>query len=257
MSEVFGSEYADAYDVLYREKDYLAECRLINRLVQQHANARVRRLLDLGCGTGNHVIALTQLGYEVVGVDRSPGMLDVARKKAAGAALDGKAAFYCQDIRSFRLEQSFDAVLMMFAVLGYQLGNQDVLAALCTARTHLRPGGLFIFDVWYGPAVLQQSPRERIKLVPTEKGQVLRDASGELDVQRHLCKVSYRLWKIEGDRIAGQTHETHLLRYFFPLELELFLECSDFALVRLGAFPEFDQDPDTATWNALGLARAV
>ena len=72
-----------------------------------------------------------------------------------------------------------------------------------------------------------------------------------------LCKVSYRLWKIEGERLAGQTEETHRMRYFFPLELDLFLESSGFIPVRLGAFPEFDRDPDTTTWNALAVARAV
>ena len=88
MSEIFGSDYAEAYDLLYRDKDYSEETRLIDRVVKSYTNGPVRRVLDLGCGTGNHVLPLVQLGYEVVGVDRSAGMLEAARKKAAGAALD-------------------------------------------------------------------------------------------------------------------------------------------------------------------------
>ena len=257
MTEVFGSEYADAYDILYKDKDYLEESRLIDRLLQTYGNEPVRSLLDLGCGTGSHALPLAQRGYEVVGVDRSARMLESAHKKAISGQIDGKVNFYQEDIRSFQVERSFDACLMMFAVLGYQLENRDVLAALRAARKHLRTGGVFIFDVWYGPAVLRQGPSERVKLIPTDRGQILRVASGELDVERHLCKVSYRLWKIEGDRLIGQTEETHLMRYFFPLELNLFLECSGFVPIRLGVFPEFDRDPDTTTWNVLGLARAV
>ena len=257
MTEVFGSEYADVYDVLYRDKDYLEESRLIDRLLQTYGNGSVRSLLDLGCGTGNHALPLAQRGYEVVGVDRSARMLESAHKKAISGQIDGKVNFYQEDIRSFQVERSFDACLMMFAVLGYQLENRDVLAALRAARKPLRSGGLFVFNVWYGPAVLRQGPSERVKLIPTDRGQILRVASGELDVERHLCKVSYRLWKIEGERLIGQTEETHLMRYFFPLELNLFLECSGFVPIRLGVFPEFDRDPDTTTWNVLGLARAV
>jgi SAM-dependent methyltransferase len=257
MTEPFGSEYADAYDLLYKDKDYLEESRLIDRLLQTYGNGPVRSVLDLGCGTGNHAVPLARCGYAVVGVDRSAGMLQSARKKAASSQIDGKANFYQDDIRAFQLEQSFDASLMMFAVLGYQLENRDVLAALRTARKHVRLGGLFIFDVWYGPAVLRQGPSERIKLIPIERGQILRVASGELDVARHLCKVSYRLWRIEGERLIGQTEETHLMRYFFPLELNLFLECSGFNPLRLGVFPEIDRDPDTTTWNVIGVARAV
>lgn len=257
MTELFGSEYADAYDVLYKDKDYLEESRVIDCLLQTHGNGPVRRVLDLGCGTGNHALPLVQRGYEVVGVDRSAGMLESARKKAVSRQIDGKANFYEGDIRSFQIEQSFDACLMMFAVLGYQLENADVLAALRTARRHVRLGGLFIFDVWYGPAVLRQGPSERVKLLPTDRGQILRVASGELDVGRHLCKVSYRLWRMEGERLIGQAEEAHLMRFFFPLELNLFLEFSGFIPLRLGVFPDIDKDPDTTTWNVLGLARAV
>jgi SAM-dependent methyltransferase len=257
MTELFGSEYANAYDVLYQDKDYLEESLLIDRLLQTYGNGPVRSVLDLGCGTGNHALPLAERGYAIVGVDRSAGMLEAARKKAASRQIGGKAKFYQEDIRSFQVEQSFDASLMMFAVLGYQLKNADVVAALRTARKHVRLGGLFIFDVWYGPAVLRHGPSERVKVIPTDRGQILRVASGELDVGRHLCKVSYRLWRIEGERLIGQAEETHLMRYFFPLELNLFLECSGFNPLRLGVFPEIDRDPDTTTWNVLGLARAV
>jgi len=257
MRELFGSEYADAYDHLYRDKDYVEECELIDRLLRTYGDGSVRSLLDLGCGTGNHALPLAERGYTVVGVDRSKAMLQSAEKKAASYHIDGKARFYEGDIRSFQLEQLFDASLMMFAVLGYQLENADVLAALRTARKHMRLGGLFIFDVWYGPAVLRQQPGDRVKSIPTEKGQLLRLASGQLDAQRHLCKVSYHLWKLEGERLTGETEETHLMRYFFPLELNLFLECCGFAPIRLGAFPEFDRDPDETTWNVCGVARAV
>jgi SAM-dependent methyltransferase len=257
MREPFGSDYAGAYDHLYRDKDYVEECELIERLLRTYADGSFHSLLDLGCGTGNHAIPLAERGFAVVGVDRSDAMLQSARKKVAAQQIDGNASFYEGDIRGFQIGHLFDASLMMFAVLGYQLENTDVLAALRTARKHMRSGGLFIFDVWYGPAVLRQGPSDRVKNIPTGKGQILRVASGQLDTQRHLCKVSYHLWNLEGERLTGETEETHLMRYFFPLELNLFLECCGFAPIRLGSFPEFDRDPDETTWNVCGVARAV
>jgi SAM-dependent methyltransferase len=256
MTQVFDAEYADSYDSLYNDKDYYEECSLIDRLFQSHGD-RIHTVLDLGCGTGSHAFLLAQRGYEVLGIDRSNHMLELARKKANGQNVDGKASFCQGDLRTFQAEQSFDATTMMFAVLGYQLENADVLGAIRTARKHLRLGGLLIFDVWYGPAVLRQGPNDRVKRIKTEKGQILRLASGQLDVQRHLCEVKYHLWKMEGDRVMAETEETHLMRYFFPLELDLILQSCGFALVRLGAFPEFERDPDEMTWNVCGVARAV
>ncbi len=184
-------------------------------------------------------------------------MLVHARQKAACLASTEKVVFHEGDIRNIDLRQRFDAALMMFAVLGYQLANDDAVHALRTARRHLRPGGLLIFDVWYGPAVLHQRPSQRIKVIPTSAGQVLRVASGELDTRRHVCTVRYHIWHLEGGRLVTECEESHVVRYFFPLELDLFLECSGFKPIRLGAFPEFDRDPDEATWNVFGVARAV
>jgi len=257
MNKVFGSLYADAYDLLYDDKDYVAECDLIERLFHTYGDAPIRTTLDMGCGTGNHAIPLAQRGYEVVGVDCSEDMLVHARRKTANLASGSGLDFYQGDIRSINLNRHFDAALMMFAVLGYQLSNSDVLSALRTARLHLRPRGLLLFDVWYGPAVLHQRPSQKVKVTPSQGGKILRVSSGELNIRRDICSVHFHLWRLEEERLVAETQESHIIRYFFPMELELLLEFSGFAPVRLGAFPEFDKDPDETTWNVLMVAQAV
>jgi SAM-dependent methyltransferase len=250
----FGPTYAGLYDRLYAQKDYPAECDALERAFAAHADGPVRSVLDLGCGSGNHALPLARRGYEVVGVDRSEGMLARFREKAAG--LPG-ACCACGDLREVDLGRTFDAALMMFAVLGYQLGNGDVLAALRTARRHLRRGGLFVADFWYGPAVLRERPAERVKALPTPGGQVIRLASGELDERRHVCHVRYRLWHFQGDRLAGEAAETHGMRYFFPLEVEMLLGVCGFELLRLGGFPDLDREPDASSWTVAAVARAA
>jgi SAM-dependent methyltransferase len=257
MNEVFGSVYADAYDLLYQDKNYVAECDLIYHIFQTYGNDSIRSVLDLGCGTGNHALPLAHRGYEVVGVDRSEPMLAHARRKAVSFLPDSKAFFYQGEIRSVDLKRHFDAALMMFTVLGYQLENADALSALRTVRRHLNLGGLFIFDVMYGPAVLHQRPSQRVKVVQTPHGRILRVASGDLDIRRQLCIVQYYVWRLEGERLVVETEESHTVRYFFPLELDLLLECTGFSPLQFGAFPEFDHDPDETTWNVMGVARAV
>ena len=254
MSQEFGAVYADSYDALYQEKDYAAECDLLEAQFKEYSAQGVRTILDLGCGTGNHAVPLAHRGYQVTGVDRSPEMLSQARQKATSS---GKLTFQCADIRALNLDKTFDAVLIMFAVLGYQLSNEDVVSTLSTARRHLAPGGLLIFDVWYGPAVLLNRPSQRVKVVDTNQGRILRVSSGTLDTRRHLCHVNYLVWVLNDQRLVRTSEETHAMRYFFPLELELFLQSTGFASTRLGAFPGFENDPDDTTWNVMQVATAI
>ena len=257
MSEPFGSIYADCYDAIYQEKDYQAECDLIERLFKTYGDGQIKTVLDLGCGTGNHALPLSIKGFEVIGVDRSESMLAQARKKATRSSPAERDAFYQADIRSMDLGRRFDAVLMMFAVLGYQLENAEIMEVFRAARRHLNPGGLLLFDVWYGPAVLFQRPSERVKIIPTLTGKILRVSSSTLATSRHTCTVRYHVWKFAAERLLSEAEEEHTVRYFFPLELNLFLESTGFNPTRLGAFPDLERDPDEKSWNVLCVARAV
>jgi SAM-dependent methyltransferase len=255
MSEPFGTAYSEAYDLLYRDKDYQAECDLIQRIFESFGQKTIRSVLDLGCGTGGHAIPLARKGYEVTGVDRSEAMLKRAREKSNtsdGSTID----FQLGDIRELKLRKQFDSALVMFAVLGYQLTNVDVTATLNSIRRHLAAGSLMVFDVWYGPAVLRVGPSERFKVIPTSDAQVLRLAKGKLVTREHVCTIDYHLWWLRENMVTEST-ETHTMRYFFPLELELLLQNSGFRLLRLGSFPEFDSDPTDSTWNVLAVAEVV
>jgi SAM-dependent methyltransferase len=248
---VFGADYAAAYDALYQDKDYSAECDLIEQVFRRYAKSNVQRVLDLGCGTGKHAAVLAERGYHVLGVDRSPEMLRLARSR------NPSVRFEQGDIVSVRLDEKFDAVLVMFAVLGYLSDNADVRRALSVARQHLEPGGVVLADVWYGPAVLAERPSERVKVIDAPTGgQVIRVASSQLDIRRNLCHVNYQLWRLDGERLCAHVREQHSMRYFFEPELEQFLAEAGFELRRLGAFPNFDDDPSEHTWNIAAAACA-
>ncbi|NPV85809.1 MAG: class I SAM-dependent methyltransferase [Anaerolineae bacterium] len=257
MSDVFGKLYADAYDHFYHDKDYASECDLLEKIFAAYGKGRIHRILDLGCGTGNHAIPLAQRGYAVMGIDCSAEMLAQAQRKIDALPSGISLCFKQQDLQTLQLEEHFDIALMMFAVLGYQLKNSQVLQALKTARNHLRPDGLLIFDIWYGPAVLAQKPEQRAKVIPIEDGELIRLTAGVLDTRQHVCHVDYRIWQIQRQRLVSTGAERHTMRYFFPRELEFYLESAGFEPLRLGAFPDFDKDPDEDTWNALQVARAV
>jgi len=248
----FGSGYASSYDVLYGDKDYEAEIDILEVLFARHALGPVRGVLDLGCGTGSHALPLAQRGYAVTGVDLSPDMLTHARSKLSD---DTIVDLREGDIRNYRDGQEYDAVLMMFAVLGYQRANADVTDALRTVAAHLRPGGVFVADFWYGPAVLSVGPGSRQKTVVAGARKVFRFASGAVDESRHTCVVTYDVLTTQGARVLSEVHEEHEMRFFFPLELDFALGDAGLCRTALTAYPDVDRPPGQADWNACLVAQ--
>ena len=151
-----------------------------------------------------------------------------------------------------KVGREFDAVLLMFAVLGYQRTNADVRAALENARAHVRAGGVLFLDLWYGPGVLSEPPGDRERTIDTPEGPLVRTVTSELDVRNQLCSVHYML-----SGAGRDSQETHVMRFFFPAELELFLEAAGFELVALTAFGDLDAPAGTDSWTATVAARAL
>ena len=254
---VFASLYANQYDTLYGGKDYSSECDLIEDAFGRF-DATPNDILDVGCGTGSHTLELARRGYACTGVDLSEAMLLEAERKTAASALGAHAPHFIQgDARTFDAGAKFDAAIMMFAVVGYLTGNDDVLMGLRNVRRHLNPGALFICDFWYGPAVLSVRPSERVRVLRDGDRQTIRSASTVVDSLMHTADVSFRLWTMEGDTFLGEASETHRMRYFFPREFEMLLEQAGFESLNLSTFPALDQPLSDESWNALSVARAV
>ena len=224
MSSVFGA-YSKFYNLLYKDKDYAGEVNYIHELIRSH-QPDSKTILDLGCGTGRHDFLLSQKGYVLTGVDRSEEMLAEANSQlAAFGSRANDLRFFQGDIRSVRLSETFDVVVSLFHVMSYQVGNKDLSAALETVRNHLKPGGIFIFDCWYGPAVLTDRPAVRIKRLEDDTCRYTRIAEPAMHPNENVVDVNYHLF-IQEKMGTGckEVKETHRMRYLFLPELELLLE---------------------------------
>jgi SAM-dependent methyltransferase len=252
MMENF-DRYAKFYDLLYRDKDYAAECDCLEGLFARFARRPVQSVLDLGCGTGGHALLLAGRGYRVAGVDRSPGMLAAARRKARAAGLE--ARFTRGDIRRVRLGTRFDAVISMFAVLGYQTEDRDILAALATAGAHLSPGGLLIFDVWFGPGVLADPPASRTREVREGKTRVVRHTASTMDLARQVVSVNFDVEATEGRTCTERCREEHRMRFFFPREIALLLGATGLTPRLLAPFLRPWEEPGQGDWNVMVVAQ--
>jgi len=245
---VFGG-YARYYDLLYRDKDYRGETEFVERLIRMHA-PDARRVLELGCGTGIHGAILAEKGYDVVGIDRSEDMLNAAAQRVAGLppAIAKRVRFIRGDVRDFQVEGRFDAVVSLFHVLSYQLTNDDLRAVFTKVKAHLAPGGVFIFDCWYGPAVLTDRPAIRVKRFADDSTSVTRIAVPTLHPNLNRVDIQFQLFvKDNGSGTVEELSELHQMRYLFRPELELLAAAAGLRIESCGAWMS-DREPDFSTW---------
>jgi SAM-dependent methyltransferase len=239
--------YSEYYDLLYRDKDYRGEVDYVLSLSQKF-NPAAKTLLDLGCGTGKHASLFHAAGYEVQGVDMSATMLARAR------AHHPDIRFHQGDARSVRLGQGFDIVTSLFHVASYQTTNADLDAYLTTAKAHLKPGGIFLFDFWYGPGVLSDPPAVRVKRLEDDKIKVLRIAEPTLHADRNMVDVRYQvLAQRRGSAVTQEIEENHTMRYFFAPELDYALRSNGLVPLALCDWKS-DRAPAAKSWTACIVA---
>lgn len=245
-------QYAAFYDLLYRDKDYAAEAAYVATAIRS-AMPAARNVLELGSGTGRHGRLLAGLGFDVYGIERSADMVEVARE--AAPTVPGVGSFTCAvgDICSARLDRNFDAVISLFHVISYQTTDETLRAAFATAASHLEPGGVFLFDVWHGPAVLADRPAVRVKEVADDRYRVTRTAEPELDTTRATVKVTYRMdCEDRQEHSLTSFSEEHLMRYLMPAEVWQLGERAGFRRIRTEEFLT-GQPTSAATWGVAYL----
>lgn len=248
--------YANAYDALYADKDYEAECDFLETIFERFSDRSVSRILDLGCGTGGHDIPLVQRGYHVLGIDRSSKMIEIGKEKAAKETLDGDIRFQRGDVQNLDLDETFDAVICLFAVLGYQTSNNALFNGLLTSRKHLHSDGLFIADFWYGPAVLKTRPSDRVKSVHGGKERIVRMARPKIEIESNLVTVSYHVMHLHEDRIVEEVQEDHCMRYIFKPELAFMMNEAGLEIIHFCSFMDLETPASEDTWNVVAVARA-
>jgi SAM-dependent methyltransferase len=241
--------YARYYDLLYQDKDYRSETDFVTQLIIKHSPG-ARRILELGCGTGIHGIMLAEQGYDVHGLDLSESMIELAAQRVADLpdTLAKRIHFFHGDARDFKADGQFDVVIALFHVLSYQTTNDDLRAVFNNVKAHLAPGGVFIFDCWYGPAVLTDPPAVRVKRFEDDATSVTRIAVPTLHPNANRVDVQYQLFiKDKRSEAVEELTELHQVRYLFRPELELLAEAVGLQVETSGAWLS-DQETDLSTW---------
>jgi SAM-dependent methyltransferase len=216
-----GIDHALLYDLIYSYKDYQAEARRVLELIGEHGRAASQTLLDLACGTGQH-LQWFRGSLQAAGLDLDQALLSRARDKNPGLA------FYEGDMASFDLGRRFGSVTCLFGSIGY-VGTLDRLRSTCQAvARHLEPGGVFVLEPWLKPEVFHPGKPSAV-FVDRPEVKVARMVVPARDGDTSVLDFFFQVARADG---IQQFSERHTLTLFADQDYEQALGAAGLELRR-------------------------
>lgn len=134
------TSFAKVYDLFMDNVPYEEWSEYLTRLFKEHG-IEDGLILDLGCGTGKLTRLMEQKGYDMIGLDNSFEMLDIAREHE-----DTSILYLMQDMREFELYGTVRAVYSACDSVNYILEEEELRQVFSLVNNYLDPGGIFVFD---------------------------------------------------------------------------------------------------------------
>ncbi len=243
--------YSKYYDLLYETKNYTLESEYLSNLFIKYSD-KVKNILELGSGTGNHAQFLTKKGYIITGIEKSESMSEIAKSKK----IENFSSIH-GDISDLYLNQKFDAVFSLFHVISYLNENFELLNTLKLVNKHLEIDGIFIFDVWYTPAVLSIKPDIKVKRIENSQIEVIRIAEPTINYNNNVIDINFNI--IITNKSNNETHfinELHKMRHFSINEIDLLCKLSGFEILNNEEFLT-SQKPSNNTWGVCFILKKV
>ncbi len=148
------SLYHKYYDAIYQNKDYKKETNLVFNLSRKFGIKSPQKILEIGCGTGNHTRLLSKKGINLVAIDTDLEMVKIAKKKLGDSP---NVKILHTPVESLK-ERNFDLAIAMFNVVTYITDTEGLHSFMRGVSRVLGKGSIFVFDMWNGVAAIKDPP---------------------------------------------------------------------------------------------------
>jgi len=240
----FTGKLARCYDLTHQHRDYNKESRFVDQVVQK-AWSGAKRILDVGCGTGEHAMRMAEAGYQVTAINASPDMLRIARKKAKSKGLS--IGFKCQDFRDLDFDEEFEAAYCLGYTLLYMRTYPEAGAFLDKIHRALLTSGVFILDFLNGWRLIEEHPKRK-HIYRDGETTVTRFDESSLNKERRLrhLEFSYTIQNHTGKVETASAEED--LRVFFEDEVRFLMTSHGFGDPRAFGDYSLDSPVSDSSW---------
>jgi ubiquinone/menaquinone biosynthesis C-methylase UbiE len=190
-------------------------------------------LLDLGCGTGEHLALLSKEGIRCTGVDISADMIAAAR-----ARFPEGIEFIQSDMSGIDYNNAFDMVISLFGSFSYLINDDQIESTLARVRRAMKAGGIGVFEIWNSPPIRKIRQKDIGPVSTTSRdGAVIRRERGfklRDETSRSVVEVNYR-YTIQDGGATKTIRDHHVMRPLSTGEIMGFLAKAGFTMKNIYA----------------------
>lgn len=244
--------FARVYDLFMDNVPYEEWCEYVRERLTEHGIME-GLVLDLGCGTGKITRILSSYGYDMIGVDNSMEMLEIARAQEDAKGQErGNILYLLQDMREFELYGTVRAVCCCCDSINYILEEEELRTVFRLVNNYLDPGGLFLFDC-NTPYKYETLLAENIFAENRQEGSFIWENYYDPDSGINEYDLTLYIQGLEKGTYE-RYEETHVQRCYSMEQIRKLLE--EAGMEFLGAYDAYTKDaPRTDSERYLILAR--
>lgn len=219
------SSLAPVYHEMYRQIfDYNKEFKFYNSILKKR---KCRKIVEIGCGTGILAKKMMEAGYDYLGVDLYPEMLDIARKEA------NSDRFIQGDMRNLKLSRTFDCAMITGRSLAYIVNNTEIISTFQHINHLLKNHGFFIFDLFDANRIFEKFKEESEQVVQSGNKKITRKNRLKKNLSTGWTWDFNAKYIIEEDGKISEYDDFSTLRAFTKEEIHLFLKLTGFSLLEI------------------------
>jgi len=244
-------KYHDYYDKLnLGKKNYEKEIVDLKIIYDQLSSKPLNKILEIGCGTGNHTQELIKLTEKVFSVDIDPAMIEIARKKLQGK----NVVFHCNKIPNIS-ERDFPLCVMMWNILNYFPNLKEMNDIFKNISDRLLPGGIFFFDMWNGVAAIKDPPQTSANVFEVDGKKVIHILKGETNLMEQKTDLYTSINVLRDNQLieSFQYDYTHYL-WTFKTVKDL-LDLNGIETLRVVKTTNYDVEASDKDWKIMIIAR--
>lgn len=227
--------FAQVYDELMDDVPYDSWCTFIKNELAEHG-IHDCLLLELGCGTGKMMERMAEAGFDMIGVDSSMEMLQIAQEHAT--SLPYSLLYLLQDMREFELYGTVGAIISICDSINYIDDPEDLKQVFRLVNNYLDPNGLFLFDF-----NTEHKYRDVIgdKVIAEDREDVSFIWYNEYEEEEHLNYIDLSVFVNEKEDLFRKFEEQHVQRGYTLEEMKQLIEES--GLVFVAAYDDYTKEP--------------